>query len=213
MSDQAQRKIFDMVEQGQISADEGLQLINALHGNQHDNTTDQAASQSESENSFQEDTGSYSQPIPDEELDRMKKLKRWWILPFALGLIITLSGAIWMYSGYLTEGFGWGFWLSWFPFLIGIVLVAVSFPTAKSLWLHIRIKQKEGETPQRINISFPLPMRIAKWGLTTFGDKIPDIKGQKPEDISVVLDNITPDAPLYVHVEDDDGEDVEVFIG
>ncbi|HCU56669.1 MAG TPA: hypothetical protein DF984_00310 [Anaerolineaceae bacterium] len=213
MSDQAQRKVFDMVEQGRISADEGLQLINALHGNQHDKVTVETAPQSESDYSFQKEAESHSQSIPDEELDRMKKLKRWWILPFALGLIITLSGAIWMYSGYLANGFGWGFWLSWFPFLIGIVLVAVSFPTAKSLWLHVRIKQKEGETPQQINISFPLPLRIAKWGMATFGDKIPDIKGQKAGDISVVLDNITPDAPLYVHVEDDDGEDVEVFIG
>ena len=213
MADQAQRKVFDMVEQGRISADEGLQLINALQGNQHDSAADEAAAQSESENSFQEEAVPYSYSIPDEELDRMKKLRRWWILPFALGLVITMSGAIWMYSGYLANGFGWGFWLSWFPFLIGIVFVAVSFPTGKGVWLHVRIKQKEGETPQRINISFPLPLQIAKWGLNTFGDKIPDMKGQRAGDYSDILDGITPETPFYVHVEDDDGEDVEVFIG
>jgi hypothetical protein len=207
MSDQAQRKVLDMVEQGRISADEGLQLINALDGSSGQNAADGAAAYS------REETVPPTHPIPEEELERMKKLKRWWILPFALGLLITLSGAIWMYSGYLASGFGWGFWLSWFPFLIGIVLVAISFPAGKGVWLHVRIKQKEGESPQRINFSFPLPLRFAKWGIATFGDKIPDVKGQSAKDFAAILEEITPEAPFYVHVEDDDGENVEVFIG
>lgn len=140
-------------------------------------------------------------------------MKRWWMLPFVVGLLITVSGAIWMYSGYLANGFGWGFWLSWLPFLLGIAIVAVSFPAGKSVWLHVRIKQKEGEKPQRINFSFPLPIRIAKWGMTTFGDKIPDIKGKTAGEYSQILENITPEEPFYVHVEDENGEDVEIFIG
>ena len=213
MADQAQRKVLDMVEQGQISADEGLQLINALENKNHEEPDNDAVFQDEVLFGSRDGEESHSRSIPQGELDRMKKLKRWWILPFALGLLITMSGAVWMYSGYIANGFGWGFWLSWLPFLIGIAFIAVSFPTGKSIWLHVRIKQKDGETPQRINLSFPLPLRFARWGLTTFGDRIPDINGQKAEDFTVILDSISPEEPFYVHVEDDDGEDVEIFIG
>ena len=36
MSSQAERKIFDMIEAGQITAEEGLRLINAMGSSQND---------------------------------------------------------------------------------------------------------------------------------------------------------------------------------
>jgi hypothetical protein len=152
--------------------------------------------------------------IPAEDLTRMKQLKRWWLLPFGIGLVILLLGATWMYMGYSNAGFGFGFWLAWLPFLLGIVIIAVSFNSRKGVWLHLNVKQAPGESPQNIRISLPMPLNLAKWFFSTFGDKVTGLKDQPIGDIPSILDNLSPEEPFYLHVNDDeDGEEVEIFIG
>lgn len=213
MVDQSERKILEMVEQGIISAEEGLRLIDAMGaGKNGDGEVNDI--QSEGVKVSVEDVLEPAPRVSDEELKRMKRLKRWWILPFAIGLLITTLGAVWMYTGYINRGFGWGFWLAWIPFILGIFVVAISFQTSRSVWLHVRIKQKPGESPARISISLPLPISLAKWFMSVFGHKIPGLKDQPLGDLSELLDNISPEEPFYVHVNDqEDGEEVEVFIG
>jgi polyhydroxyalkanoate synthesis regulator phasin len=216
MVNQAERKVLDMVEQGQISAEEGLRLINAMDGQseQPSESTDYEASSADRELVEINTEEAASRPqIPQEELDRMKHLKRWWILPFAIGLLITTLGAIWMYMGYTAKGFGFGFWLAWIPFLLGILITAVSYQSSHGVWLHVRIKQKPGESPQRIVISLPIPLGLTRWVVTTFGDRIPGLKDQPVSEYSEILKSISPEDPFYVHVDEGNGEEVEVFIG
>ena len=214
MTDEAERKILDMVEQGDISAEDGLRLMNAMARSQPF-----TPKSSFEEGTFHEqdiltrfdedDTGDAS--VSKEELARIKQIKRWWILPFGVGLLFTILGAVWMYAGYTAKGFGVGFWLSWIPFLLGVLLVAVSYQSSHSIWLHVRIRQRPGEKPERIAISLPIPISITRWFLKSFGDRIPGLREQ-PIDFSEVLENISPEEPFYVHV-DEDGEEVEVIIG
>lgn len=216
MRDNPERKVLDMVEQGQISAEDGLRLIKAM-GNGREANPEQAVPGMEIvEPAGVPDAAEAEIPdlhIPEAEQRRMNRLKRWWVLPFGIGLLITSLGAVWMYLGYTANGFGFGFWLAWLPFLLGIFIVAVSFQTSKSVWLHVRIKQRPGESPQRISISLPMPISLTRWFMTAFGKRIPGLKDQPLENYAEVLDNLSPEAPFYVHVNDDDGEEVEVFIG
>ena len=214
MVDKAERKVLDMVEQGQVSPDEGLRLINAMKRDDEKSTPVESVIQSEI--TYIPDADAETEPpqIPEEEMDRMKRLKRWWILPFGVGLVVTILGAIWMYMGYTSAGFGFGFWLAWIPFLLGIFIIAVSFQTTHSVWLHVRVKQKPGRTPERISISLPLPIKLAKWFFSAFGSRLPGLQDQPIGDIPSILENLSPEEPFYVHVNDDeDGEEVEVFIG
>ena len=216
MVDKADRKIMDMVEQGHISAEEGLRLINAMdnHREPISNEGESALVATEEAGILPEDIIEPSPPrISEEELQRMNRLKRWWILTFGIGLLVTILGAIWMYSGYQANGFGWGFWLAWIPFLLGIVVLAISFQTSRSVWLHVRIKQKPGETPQRISISLPMPIKFTRWFFSAFGNKILGLKDQPIDNYTEILENLSPEEPFYVHVNEDDGEEVEVFIG
>ena len=210
MANEAERKVLDMVEQGTISPEEGLRLINAM-----DKSQKGVGEQMESADATVIPVAPEETPpqIPAEERRRMNRLKRWWVLPFGIGLLITTLGAIWMYSAYGASGFGWGFWLAWIPFLMGIIIVAVSFQTSRSVWLHVRVKQKPGESPGRIAISLPLPLGLTRWFLTTFGKRIPGLRDQPVGNYSDILENLSPDEPFYVHVNDEDGEEVEVFIG
>ncbi len=216
MSGDAERKILDMVEQGQITAEEGLRLMTAMGGSGQSSENPEMFNEfiAETVHVGPEDVMEKSHPsIPEEEMQRMKRLKRWWVLPFGIGLLITTLGAIWMYMGYTAKGFGFGFWLSWIPFLLGIAIAAVSFQTNNSVWLHVRIKQKPGESPQRINISLPLPLSLTRWFFSAFGNRIPGLRDQPVEEYSEILNNLSPEEPFYVHVDEDDGEEVEVFIG
>jgi hypothetical protein len=216
MADEAKRKVFDMIENGQISADEGLRLIKAMEGHKEQSSEVMGIQAADMGQDLAETTALEEKDlpkIPEEELKRMARLKRWWVLPFGVGLLITILGAIWMYMGYTANGFGFGFWLSWIPFLLGIFILALSFQSRDSVWLHVRIKQKPGETPQRIAISLPLPLSLTRWVISTFGNKIPGMQGQPVEEYSEILKSVSPEDPFYVHVDEGDGEEVEVFIG
>jgi hypothetical protein len=213
MTNQAERKILNMIEEGQLTAEEGLRLINAMEGGKKEAENEDDGKE-ESISVGSEDVLNPSPiQLSEKELQRMKKLKRWWVLPFGLGLLVMTLGAIWMYSAYMNNGFGFGFWLAWLPFFLGVAIIAISFQSARSVWLHVRIKQKPGEKPEKINISLPLPITLARWVFITFGNRIPGIKEQPVDAFSDILDNLSPEEPFYVHVQEDDGEEVEVFIG
>jgi len=216
MVSKAERQILDMVEQGQLSAEEGLRLINAM-GEPPTVSPDPEIIDEEvlgaMDITLDEAKHRVGKHIPEEEKQRMNRLKRWWVLPFGIGLLITTLGAIWMYMGYVERGFGFGFWLAWIPFLLGVFIVAVSFQTHQSVWVHVRVRQKPGETPQRISISLPMPIALTRWFISAFGDHIPGLRDQPLDNISEILTNLSPEEPFYVHVNDEDGEEVEVFIG
>jgi hypothetical protein len=216
MVGKAERQILDMVEQGQLSAEEGLRLINAMGGKTESGPDPDLIDEevrASTNITFGDAEESVQPHIPEEEKQRMNRLKRWWVLPFGIGLLITTLGAILMYMGSTQSGFGFGFWLAWLPFLLGIFIVAVSFQTKRSVWLHVRVKQEPGETPQRISISLPMPIALTRWFFSAFGDHIPGLRDQPLGNIPEILTNLSSEEPFYVHVNEEAGEEVEIFIG
>ncbi len=107
----SERKILDMVEQGQITADEGLRLMNAMGKGIVDPQPEPQAADGETTDEKSRPVGSYALTF-SEDVARMNRLKNWWLLPFSIGLIILFLGAIWMYAGYRDAGFGFGFWIA-----------------------------------------------------------------------------------------------------
>ena len=85
----------------------------------------------------------------------------------------------------------------------------------KARWIHVNIKQPKGERPQRILIAFPLPFQLLGLIFRLFKGKMSSKMGNF--DIEELMDTIDQqikkDEPLYVHVNDEDGTRVEVYIG
>jgi hypothetical protein len=149
-------------------------------------------------------------PDPDE----IKKWKRWWVIPMWAGVGITVVGGALMYAAYANNGFGFWFACTWFPFMLGVLLMALAWGSRTTPWLHVRIHQRPGQSPQKIAISFPLPIRLAGWGLQTFGHHIPNMEGVDLENMLVAMKESAKDGtPFFVDVDDEDGERVQVFIG
>ncbi len=154
--------------------------------------------------------------LTDLEASRFNFWQKWWLLPFGIGVVLTLLGAYWMYLGFMSAGLGWGFWLSWVPFGLGVVITAAAARSRTARWLHVRVHQDgEDDSPHNVNISFPLPISFGAWVLRTFGHWMPEnFQSQHLDEVLAVLDKaLTKDAPLHVMVNEDDGDQVEVFIG
>lgn len=238
MDEQSRMKILEMIENGSISAKEGLRLIEALNGAGEEGTlpdssagdvqvdpiettggeestfTDQAqgTDAETSTGSTEEETPKFkTAPLPED----VEKWKRWWMVPMWVGVGVLVLAAVWMYAAYANSGIGFWFVCAWFPFLFGVGLVALSYGSRRSRWLHLRVDQKPGERPQHIAISMPLPIGLASWFMRSFGHMIPDLKDKHIDEmLQAVSDNTNAENPLYVEVDEgENGEKVKVYIG
>lgn len=229
MTSEAERaKILELIEAGTISAEEGLRLIKVLEEAPNDFTEE-----------FDIEDADYALPDPGGEdveaevvwetasaeqaadrpqappLEEIQRWKRWWFIPFWIGVAITVIAGALMFWAFSASGFGFWFACTWFPFLLGVAAMALAWGSRNTAWLHVRIQQKPGETPQRIAISFPLPLRLGAWGLRTFGHFIPNMDASSLDGIVLALGEAAKDGtPFYVDVDEgENGEKVQVFIG
>ncbi len=154
-------------------------------------------------------------PPPPPDTSDMDKWKRWWVIPLWIGVGVTVLSSLWMFGAYSRGGIGFWFACSWFPFLIGLGLLTLAFRSRTAPWLHVRVQQAPGETPQKIAISLPIPVGLATWGFRLFGHRIPKVDGVDLESIFSSLQELAKDGtPFFVDVnEGENGEKVQVFIG
>jgi len=242
--DPARVKLLQMIEEGLLTPQEGLRLLDAFdtgsawapESPESSTLPEETASSVPSGSSASPESAQPAQSPPDADFEtqpirtvpdsaafsdaadaqrtaHLKKVKKWWLLPFFIGLLFTLLGAVWMYLGYSAKGLGWGFWLSWFPFGFGVALMVLAALSSRCKWIYLKIHEKSGSHPTNIKLAFPIPVRMARWSVDKFGKYMPqDIPVPVDQILSVLDADITPEAPFYVNVDDDD-DDVEIFIG
>lgn len=225
MSDVERMHILQMIEDGAITAEDGLRLLNALTG-QKPELTAASVSEASAPGAETSETGGPSAapktasappivhttpPAPN-----MEKWKRWWLIPLWIGVGLTLMGALLMYWAYANTGLS--FWLMCLsgPFALGVLVIAFAAASRTAKWIHVRVQRTRAEDgPRNIAISFPLPIKPTAWFLRTFGHNIPNLKDTGVDELITALgEGATPDNPLYVEVNGtDDGENVQVYIG
>ncbi|HLF02584.1 MAG TPA: hypothetical protein VI547_11450 [Anaerolineales bacterium] len=208
MANEAARlHILQMIEDGKITADEGLRLINAMSG-------PEAAAPDAAETASTGEAARPAQSSPDPD-PKIRRWQQWWLIPMSIGVGIILLGGLWMYSAYQSTGIGLWFFCASIPFLFGVVVAALAWSSRHMRWVHIRVDTNGDEKPRRIAISLPLPLGWVAWGLRTFGDRIPNLSKTAVDELLVSLaESTTPDAPIFVDVDEGEkGERVQVYIG
>ena len=206
-------EILEMIQRGTINAQEGLKLIEALGETQDNLDEEYLLAKARHEGETDQEVGDGFDPHP--VMEDLEKWKKWWIIPFWIGVGITVFGGALMYWALSAWGIGLGFILAWIPFLIGVGILVLGWNSRTGPWLHLRIQQKPGETPKRIAISFPLPIQFFAWSLRTFGNFIPGLKGTGVDEIILALgESAQGETPLFIDVnEGDEGEQVKIYIG
>lgn len=221
MSEEERRQVLEMVQSGKITAEQGLELLKALQEDEvstspelNAGATAFAASDEGEEPSVEDLPPSGQRGAPPDISSSANKWRNWWWIPLSIGIGITAISGAFMYLAYEANGFSFWFACTWFPFLLGVLIMALAAGSRTARWLHVRIQQEPGEFPQKIAFSFPLPIRLTAWFFRTFRHTIPGLEQVPDMDgMLAALENVTPETPFYVEVDEGDGERVEVYIG
>lgn len=244
MDDNGERmRILELIDSGQISAEEGVRLLAALPGveeaaetatsspvedfveisaAENSETTAWKASAASGAYDNVGSTDEWAQAadaevLPDSKPPDFERWRGYWTIPLWIGVGVTVVGGLLM--GWAVQASGVGFWFvcATIPFIIGVLVMFFGWQSRNARWLHLRVQQAPGERPQRIALSFPLPVGLSAWFIRTFRNRIPGMENV-PQDVDQLLyavrDGTNPENPIYIKVDDDeDGEKVEIFIG
>lgn len=200
-TDENKLEILRKVENGTLSIEEGADLIGMLDNARPEPEPQQSAAVPP------------MKPIEKHEASGCWKAA--WSMFLVGGAILAGFSAYWIYSGYTNHGFGWGFWLSWIPMLIGIGLMIFGWALMESPWMHVRIHSKEEGKKFIFVFSMPVPFNMARWVMENFGHYMPE--EVKSQEIINMLDqaeaSIKNGEPFEIQVDDDkDGSKVDIFI-
>jgi exonuclease VII small subunit len=185
--------ILDQLEQGHIDVEEAIhRLEGALPSS--------VGGEATGESSF----------APSDGTSAPRKWRDWWLV------ILASSLAVIALTGWLGTLGGW-WWLCAGPGLIlGFVLLVVALASKNAPWLHLRVDTGQQTWPRHIALSFPLPIRLASWGLKTWGSRIPNLSDTAVDELILALEgNLSSDSPIYIEVQEDEttGERVQIFLG
>ena len=214
MSNDEREQILKMVSDGKITAEEALKLMQALDEPPTEEPTEMEIEAIPAPEPKEENTEPKPQVDP-EFTKKVNRFRRLWLIPLSIGIVLTVLGAWWMYTAMLDSGYGFWFLCAWFPFLLGVLIITVGAISKTSRWIYVNVEQKPGESPRHIVIAFPIPSGILRWGIRNFGHNIPP-EHRSTADVAmkaIFEEEGTFKEPLFVDVNDDDGEHVQVYIG
>jgi hypothetical protein len=215
MTNQERNHVLKMIEEGKITPEQGLTLMQALEqqgpDEDHGPAPVIAPAAEEAQNN------SSAQPSePDPHIERLKATaRRLWQIPLWIGIFIIVLSALGMYAIMRGPGLNFWFYFMLLPLLLGVGLTALAAGSRAARWIYVNVHQQPGEHPGHIFLGFPLPLKLTAWFLRTFGPMIPDLKKTNVDDIIQVLESgFNGKEPLVVHVDEGEGgERVQVYIG
>jgi len=198
-------QILQLIEDGKVSAAEGIRLLNALAGN---------ASAEEAPPPTSEPA---APPEPKSPRPKFGEWRNWWLAPLAVGGGIALVSGLLMWFAWRVADAQFSVWLllAACPFSFGLLLFLLALLSRNAKWIHIRVNNTSGGGPRRVALSLPLPVRLAAWFLRLFSPFIPKLRDTGVDELILALDETTaPDNPFYVEVDKGrGGEKVQVYIG
>lgn len=217
MEEQPRLQILQMIDDGKISTEEGLRLLNALSGAADPFQPATAAATPALAAAATASNTVPPSPPPSPAPPGFGYWQRWWLIPFGIGAAIAIAGGALMYWAFSSADFRLTVWffLAACPFAFGAALLALAAASRNAKWIHIRINTGQADGPHRIALSFPLPIGATAWFLRVFGPRIPALRNTGVDELILALgETTTPDNPFYVEVDEGPGgEKVQVYIG
>ena len=204
---EAQDQILKMLEEGTITAEEADRLLAALGPEQSVETV--AGDLIVTGVPESEPAESTSQP------PNYGRYRRFWRIPFIIAagsLLLSGLGLAFMYQA--EEGVATlGFLCIWSIFLLAFLATLLILLARRAPWLHVRVQEQDG---RRFAISIPLPMRLASWALGIARYFVPKEQAMHVDTAAAFVTAMQEnpgDEPIFIDVDDDDRDKVEIYIG
>lgn len=197
-------EILQKVARGELSIEDSAHLLKKM---------ELQADQSENGNVENDYTHNVIEPGRS-DLDSTR-WKKWWLIPFGIFTILTILAGSLTASSYLHNKFSFGFWISLIFLFICLFGMILSIMSQHAPWIHIRVTQKPGKHSGVVNLSFPLPLRLAGWAINNFSWAMPEKFRDKSitEAFTAFESSVSHGEPFHVLVDEEDGDHVEIFIG
>jgi hypothetical protein len=227
MTDQEREQVLKMIENGKISPEDGLKLMQTLEQSRAEDevtaepTVTGAGSGPEAATKLnggeaQTEKSSFE---TDPRIDRVKStVRRLWQIPLWTGVLITILSAWGMNTLVHAAKLNFWFYCLSAPLLLGVLLIVAAIGSRKARWMFVDIHQKPGEKPARIFLGFPLPLKLTAWFMRTFKHMIPGLKREMEktnfDEIFEAFETGMGDEAMIVNVDEgEEGERVQAYIG
>jgi hypothetical protein len=210
MSSEERKKILQMVADGKISAEQAASLMKALEADEE--PAEIEVLEPESTSGF---AGTETSSAP--EFEQVKsRARQFAMIPLWVGVVIAVLSAWGMYGVQQNAGMNFWFYCLLFPLFLGVLLIVIGAGGQSSRWLYVNVDRRQAaDGPKNITLGFPLPLGLTAWFLRTFGHNFRGLQNTNVDDIIQILDTTRKSGePFIVNVHDDeDGENVQVYIG
>ncbi len=216
MTDQERSQVLKMIEDGKITPEQGLHLMQALEQREPDEAPSLSSGVSATEGSDREPKAKKPALDVDPRIERLKSTVRsLWQIPLWIGILVTVLSALGMFAVIRGPGMNIWFYFLLLPLFLGVALTALAAGSRRARWIFVDIHQHPGGHPKSILLGFPLPLRFTAWILRTFGHMIPSLQGTNVDEVIQVIESgFAGDEPLIVNVDEGiESERVQVYIG
>ncbi len=204
MSAEEKKQILKMLEAGEITPEEAIKLMTALNEDIAEDEIEDDLTEASQKSAFE---------ASDELKDAEAKARSLWYIPLWIGVGFTVLGGMFIFWAMQASGFGFWFYCSWLPFLLGVFVIALTVGSRSSRWLFVHIKHAPESKEKNISFGFPLPFGLGAWVLHNFGHFIPALDEVVVAELLKGLEESPAGEPqLVVDVHEDDGEHVQIFI-
>lgn len=178
-------RILELIEAGEISAEEGARRLEAL---------------------------AESARPPDTPVARPALVQWLWQIVLWIGVALVVWGGLLLtgaYAGEVTTGrLVWG----WLLFILGALGVMLGWWLQRAPWLSIRVRQLDGPN---ITIVLPLPLGLIAWGLRIARPFVPQLEETGVDEVLLELNKeLRAGRPFVIEVDEGEGgEQVQVYFG
>jgi hypothetical protein len=184
-----QLRILELIEAGEISAEEGARRLGALA-----------------------EAAETTKP-PEPPAAPRPALVRWlWQGAFWTGVALLAGGGLLMASVYSQGGATGGLVWGWILFIFGVLVTLLGWWLQRAHWLSVRVRQSKGPN---VTIALPMPLTLTAWALRIARPFVSELEETRADELLLALrDEIRNGNPFFVEVNDEeDGEHVQVYFG
>ncbi|MGA2490639.1 MAG: hypothetical protein ABSF99_10730, partial [Anaerolineales bacterium] len=164
MTGQERNQVLKMIADGKITAEQGLQLMEALDQESPEEIQTPAPEVPTGEAAVNETPAKKPGQEVDPRVEQVKStVQRLWQIPLWIGITISVLSAWGMYAVMHNVGMNFWFYFLLLPLLLGVAVIAAGVGSRQAHWIFVDMHPKPGQHSECILLGFPLPLKLTAW--------------------------------------------------